>query len=529
MLDTQPDFAGLHLPEILGVETLDSTPWTGYSDPFAPTVPDLSVLEPTIIAETSDYNPDNNSNLLATDPLTGDSLTNTFLLPVVDDTLATAQDLGPIEGTQTINDSVGIDDLNDYYRIQLNSASNLNLSLDGLTADADLELIADNNGDGFADYSEVIDYSYQWGTFSDNISADLPAGTYFVNVEQYSGETPYTLTVSTTQTSLVNPVSDFDPIEGYGLINASAAVSRAIGSPVPFADVPDTYHPNWGLNTIHIPEVWSQGFTGEGVVVAVLDTGVDYTHPDLDGRIWQNIDEIPGNGIDDDGNGYRDDVRGWDFIYNDADPMDYYGHGTHVAGIVAAEQNEFGVTGVAPNAQIMPVQVITDYLGDVDSLASGIYYAVNNGADVINMSLGFDSYSSFYYDLTLLQEAVQFATENGVVVVSSAGNNYGFSPTYPAQYATDWGIAVGASNSYDWVADFSNDAGLTPLDYVVAPGVDIYSTTPNNNYEYFEGTSMATPHVAGVAALMLSANPNLTVAEVEQILTETANHSVLIA
>jgi hypothetical protein len=528
MFETQVDFAQVHLLDpTTGAEILDSTQWSGYSEPLVPSIPDSFLLEPTIITETSDFSLDNNSNLIATDPLTGDSLTNTFLLPVVDDTLTTAQDLGTIEGTQTVSDSVGIDDLNDYYRINLNTEGDLNVSLDGLTADADLELIADYNSDGFADFSEVIDFSYQWGTFSDNISANLPAGTYFINVIQYSGSTPYTLTVSATPTTVVESVSDFDSTQGYGLINASDAVSRAIGSPVSFADVPDTDHPNWGLNTINVPEVWSQGFTGEGVVVAVLDTGVDYTHPDLDGRIWQNIDEIPNNGIDDDGNGYADDVIGWDFIYNDADPMDFFNHGTHVAGIIAAEANEFGVTGVAPNAQIMPVQVITDYLGGVESVASGIYYAVNNGADVINMSLGFED--SFYNDLTPLQEAVQFATENGVVVVSSSGNDYGLSPTYPAQYATDWGIAVGASDFYNSVADFSNDAGFTPLDYVVAPGAGIYSTTANNNYDYFYGTSMAAPHVAGVAALMLSANPNLTVAEVEQILTETANDSVLIA
>ena len=531
MFDTQVDFNRLHLldpaanTELLDSAQWNSAQWSGYSDRFVPSIPDLSLPEP-IIAETSNGGPDISQNLVTTDPLTGASLTPDALLPVVDDTLATAQDLGIIEATQTVSDSVGNFDLDDYYRIQLNSNSDLNLSLEGLTADADLELIEDRNGDGFADSSEVIDWSDQWGNLSETISVNLPAGTYFINVYQYSGFTPYTLTVSTTPTIPVESVSGFDRVEGYGLVNAANAVSRATGSPVPFADVPDTNYP-WELNTINVPEVWSQGFTGEGAVVAVLDTGVDYTHPDLDGRIWQNIDEIPNNGIDDDGNGYADDVRGWDFIYNDADPMDYDGHGTHVAGIIAAEGNEFGVTGVAPNAQIMPVQVAAYNIPDLNSVVSGIYYAVENGADVINMSFGF--YDNFYYDLTPLQQAVQFAADNGVVVVSSSGNDSELSPLYPAQYATDWGIAVGASDSYNWVADFSNDAGFTPLDYVVAPGVGVYSTTPNNNYEYFEGTSMAAPHVAGVAALMLSANPNLTVAEVEQILTETASPDVLIA
>ncbi|MEB3278627.1 MAG: S8 family serine peptidase [Lyngbya sp.] len=534
MFDPQADFAGLHLLNSTNPQILDNALGNGYSDPFVSSVAELLPLEP--LKPTIIHSPDNSPNLLATDQLTGESLTNPFSLPVSDDTLATAQNLGVLNGTQTVSDSVGIFDLDDYYRIELSTASTLNLSLDGLLADADLQLIEDSNGDGFASYNEVIDSSWKWNTLPENISVNLPAGTYFVNVTQYSGSTPYTLTLTATPTTFVEPVPrlepvpGFDSVEGYGLINASAAVSRAIGSPVPFADVPDSYHPNWGLNTINAPEVWTQGYTGEGVVVAVLDTGVDYTHPDLDGRIWQNIDEIPNNGIDDDGNGYADDVMGWDFAGNDAFPMDFESHGTHVAGIIAAEANEFGVTGVAPNAQIMPIQVLSsDGRGAVDTVASGIYYAVNNGADVINMSLGFDSYTSFYYDLTPLQQAVQFAADNGVVVVSASGNYYGFSPVYPAQYATDWGIAVGASDSYNNFAQFSHYAGYTPLDYVVAPGVDIYSTTPNNGYEYLEGTSMATPHVAGVAALMLSANPNLTVAEVEQILTQTANPQILIA
>jgi hypothetical protein len=118
MFETQVDFAQVHLLDpTTGAEILDSTQWSGYSEPLVPSIPDSFLLEPTIITETSDFSLDNNSNLIATDPLTGDSLTNTFLLPVVDDTLTTAQDLGTIEGTQTVSDSVGIDDLNDYYRI----------------------------------------------------------------------------------------------------------------------------------------------------------------------------------------------------------------------------------------------------------------------------------------------------------------------------------------------------------------------------------------------------------------------------
>ncbi|MEA5500304.1 S8 family serine peptidase [Limnoraphis robusta Tam1] len=527
MFDSQTDFSGLYLYDITGAENLD-----GFVSSMSQ-FPTLESLEPVIIPEfLGDHRSDYPQTHPSVDLLTGEqlssissSLSNELIFPdtplISNDSLITAQDLGVLEGTQIINDSVGTFDLDDYYRLQLNSPKDLTLSLDGLIADADLKLIADYNSNGIVDYGEVINSFIQSGSLPENISANLPPGTYYVNVQQYSGDTPYTLTLSTTE-----PVPGFNSVDGYGLVNAAAAVSRGIGSPVPFADVLDTNYP-WELNATNVPEVWTQGFTGEGVVVAVLDTGVDYTHPDLDSRIWQNIDEIPGNGLDDDRNGYTDDIIGWDFLNNNGFPMDFDGHGTHVAGIVAAEANEFGMTGVAPNAQIMPIRVTmtVDQLG-IDSIASGIYYAVNNGADVINMSLG---YYDYYNDLTPLQQAVQFATENGVVVVSSAGNDYWFSPKYPAGYATDWGIAVGASNINNQFADFSNQAGWIPLDYVVAPGVEVYSTIPYNSYSLADGTSMAAPHVAGVAALMLSANPNLTVGEVEQILTQTANPDVLIA
>jgi hypothetical protein len=305
---------------------------------------------------------------------------------------------------------------------------------------------------------------------------------------------------------------------GYGLVDAAAAVASATGQDNPFPDVDYFGGQNdWGLNTVKAPEAWAQGHTGQGIVVAVIDTGVDYTHLDLDGNIWVNQGEIAGNGIDDDGNGFVDDVRGWDFVANDNSPMDEQGHGTHVAGTIAAEKNEFGVTGVAYNAKIMPVRVLNaGGSGSVSNIAAGIKYAADNGADVINLSLG-GAYSSE------IEDAVQYATAKGSVVVMAAGNESASQPSSPANLANQWGIAVGAVDRTNRMANFSNKASIPPLDYVVAPGVDIYSTTPGNTYSSFNGTSMATPHVAGVAALMLSANPNLTAAEVESILTQTAN------
>lgn len=320
----------------------------------------------------------------------------------------------------------------------------------------------------------------------------------------------------TLATTVVTVPDGFNINYGYGLVDAAAAVASALEQTCPFPNVPNLGGEKWGLDMVNAPEVWAQGYAGDGIVVAVVDTGVDYNHSDLDANIWVNSGEIARNGLDDDGNGFVDDIRGWDFVDDDNNPMDLNEHGTHVAGTLAAENNRFGVMGVAYNATLMPVRVLDENSSGIWSdVAAGIYYAADNGADVINLSLG-----GGYSDEVAI--AVEYATELGSVVVMAAGNEFASEPSYPARYATDWGIAVGAVDIDQTMADFSNDAGTTPLDYVVAPGVEVLSTTPGDTYQYFDGTSMATPYVAGVAALILSANPNLTPAEVETILTQTA-------
>ncbi|MBF2080474.1 MAG: S8 family serine peptidase [Synechococcales cyanobacterium T60_A2020_003] len=321
----------------------------------------------------------------------------------------------------------------------------------------------------------------------------------------------------------------FDYKSGYGLVDAAAAVAAALKR-APFASLPNTSD-LWGLDAINAPEAWAEGFTGKDVIVAVLDTGVNYNHKDLKDNIWKNPGEIAGNGIDDDKNGFIDDVRGWKFVDTDSNnPMDLDGHGTHVSGTIAAMNNDFGVTGVAYNAKIMPVKVI-DGRDDNSTqkfdqnLAAGIRYAVDNGARVLNMSLG-----AYIGEPTLqaTQRALQYAYRKGAIAVMAAGNNGAIpgvdSPIEPAAFALDnLGIAVGAiRENYD-LARFSNPAGKTPLPFVVGPGVKVKSTVLQNGYDSYSGTSMASPHVAGVVALMLSANPNLTPDQVRQILIETAN------
>ncbi|MFB2934684.1 S8 family peptidase [Aerosakkonemataceae cyanobacterium BLCC-F154] len=327
-------------------------------------------------------------------------------------------------------------------------------------------------------------------------------------------------TIGFAQGRAGSPIA-YNSTSGFGLVNAAAAVAEATGQN-PFPEVANLGGNSWDLDAIKAPETWSKGYTGQGIVVAVVDSGVDYKHSDLDGNIWVNPREIAGNQKDDDGNGYIDDIRGWDFVTDDNDPMDLDGHGTHVAGTIAAEKNGFGATGVAPNAKIMPIRVLDGSgNGSVMDVAAGIRYAADNGAKVINLSLGGP------YGTAAEASAIKYAAEKGAVVVSAAGNERQLQPGYPARYASHFGIAVGAVNRNNQKASFSDLAGTLPLDYVDAPGVSIYSTFLGNSYRNMSGTSMASPHIAGVAALVLSANPNLTPVQVENILTTTANSTVV--
>ncbi|MGB3652562.1 MAG: S8 family peptidase [Rivularia sp. (in: cyanobacteria)] len=312
---------------------------------------------------------------------------------------------------------------------------------------------------------------------------------------------------------------EYSSRNGYGLANAAEAVAKVIGEDT-FEDVPDKGGKEWGADAVNAPEAWAKGYTGEGVVVAVLDTGVDYNHEDLKNNIWTNSGEIANNGRDDDGNGYVDDFYGWNFDGDNNNTIDVDGHGTHVSGTIAGENNGFGVTGIAYDAQIMPVKVLDDFgSGSNTAVADGIYYAVDNGADVINLSLG-GSFPS-----PGVEEAVKYASDRGITVVMAAGNSGGEMPLYPASYADRYGIAVGAIDEDKNLANFSNRAGSDPLTYVTAPGVDIYSTLPDNKYESYSGTSMATPHIAGVVALMLSANPSFDSKLIRQTLEETSSNN----
>ncbi len=216
---------------------------------------------------------------------------------------------------------------------------------------------------------------------------------------------------------LAEDASSFNPIIGYGFADAAGAVAKAINQET-FPSVPNFGGINdWNINMVNAPEAWEQGYTGSGIVVAVVDTGVDRNHVDLRDNIWTNSNEIPDNGIDDDNNGFIDDVFGWNFNGDNNDTLDVRGHGTHVSGTIAGNNNGDGVTGVAYDAQIMPVKVLNNLgIGNATDVAEGIRYAVDNGANVINLSLGGDTPSKSQ----LL--AIEYAANNGVIVVMAAGN-----------------------------------------------------------------------------------------------------------
>ncbi len=296
----------------------------------------------------------------------------------------------------------------------------------------------------------------------------------------------------------------------------------------------------WGLNNIGqsdgLPgadikaiQAWDLHTGNQNIVVAVIDSGVDYTHPDLADNMWRNSNEIPDNGIDDDSNGYIDDYYGYDFANNDGDPMDDYGHGTHVAGTIAAKgNNALGVAGVAWQAKIMAIKFLNrNGRGTIADAIDAVLYANQMNARLSNNSWGGIGFS------LALKNAIALADEAGVLFVAAAGNsarNTDISSSYPAAYDLPNIIAVAATDDNDNRASFSN-YGSVSID-LGAPGVQILSTVPktgnfccsdSSGYMYLRGTSMASPHVAGAAVLMFSAFPQMNHIQVKERLLNSVD------
>ncbi|MBN4056233.1 S8 family serine peptidase [Rhodothermus sp. AH-315-K08] len=318
------------------------------------------------------------------------------------------------------------------------------------------------------------------------------------------------------------------------------SVRRMIGTPAsdnaPFrVQIPNdpSFATQWQYNSnsdadIDLAEAWDLTTGSPDVIVAVLDSGADLDHPDLAPNLWVNPGEIAGNGIDDDNNGFIDDVNGWDFSDGDNDPSDSDGHGSHTGGTVAAATNNgVGVSGVAGGfgggggARLMPLKIFEEAVDDI--IANAFIYAADNGAVVASNSWGGGDTSS------LIENAIDYFIANaggpgkamvGGIVVFAAGNDGTNSAAngYPASYAPV--IAVSASDQSDQLPDWSNYGSWVDI---TAPGVSILSTVVNG-YDSYDGTSMAAPHVAGVAALLASYAPGLTATEVRQILESSADN-----
>ncbi len=281
----------------------------------------------------------------------------------------------------------------------------------------------------------------------------------------------------------------------------------------------DPYYQNYArryLAPLGVEAGWELETGTPDVVVAVIDTGIDCAHEDLQGACWQNPDEVV-NGIDDDGNGYVDDVNGWNFYEESPDVRDVFYHGTHVAGIIAARMNNGrGIAGIAPGVRVMPLGIFSPRgVGTYYDLIRALLYAADEGAAVINLSLGATSYS---YGEAL---AVAYAYARGAVLVAAAGNRASDRVFYPAAHPQVIGVAATRVNGQR--PGFTNWGSYVD---VVAPGVSIISTIPDDRYGVLSGTSMAAPHVSGLAALIRSRNPRLSPEEVRRLIESTAEDQI---
>ena len=385
----------------------------------------------------------------------------------------------------------------DWYAVELEAGKSYHFYAEGITLNDTYLLLRNSSGNLLKsddDSGEGLDSKIEFRASTSE--------RYYLDVGSYNDELTGTYNISAQEITNSNPETGFNSTDGYGQIDASKVFEELLGINLP--ETSDQGGNLWGLDSINAPDVWNSsnafsGTKGAGSTVAVIDTGVDLTHPEFEDRI----------------------TSGYDFVDNDAIADDGQGHGTHVAGTIAGSHDDgTGISGVAPEAQIMPIRVLgNDGTGWVSDIIAGIRWATNNGADVINLSLGGGGYSQ------AMADAIRYASERGSVVVMAAGNSGGSSPEYPAAHAVNYGIAVGAVDQNRNFANFSNRAGSVNIDYVTAPGVRIYSSIPGGSYARASGTSMAAPHVAGVAALLKSHDDTLTSESIEDLVIGTAENS----
>jgi subtilisin family serine protease/PKD repeat protein len=285
----------------------------------------------------------------------------------------------------------------------------------------------------------------------------------------------------------------------------------------PAAIIPNDplYPEQWGLTAIQASAAWDVVTGTASIIIAVVDSGIDTSHPDLTPNLWVNPGEIPGNGIDDDNNGYVDDVHGWNFVSGSSDIYDGNGHGTQVAGIIAAATNNgLGMAGLCWNCRIMPVRVMAaSGVANYSDIAAGVAYAAAKGASIINLSLG------GYADSRTLRDAISAAVAQGVVVVGGAGNDNVATPFYPAAYGNV--LAVAGTTSDDTRAAFSNYG--TWVD-VSAPAENITTTFRGGDWGASSGTSLGAPFASGLAALVRERWPDWTESAVRLHVARTSDN-----
>ena len=408
------------------------------------------------------------------------------------DSAATSGQLSTDGSTTGVLERMG--DL-DWFAINLQAGNRYQFDLSGGSlADPFLYLVDST--------SELINYNDDANISTINSQITITAatsGTYYLAVGSYDNAYTGSYLLQSTEIAPANP--NFNRIDGFGHVDAQKAFEQLLD--IQLSSVAPLGGNLWSVDNVNAPEIWAggdgfSGSTGEGITIAVIDSGVDLDHPEFSGRI----------------------VPGYDFVDGDPYADDENGHGTHVAGTIAAANDGNGITGIAHEAKIMPLRVLNrDGYGWTSDIISAVRWAADNNADVINMSLGAGGYSQ------AMADAIQYASELGSVVVMAAGNSGIGQPDYPAAFAINHGIAVGAADRSRSLAGFSNRAGETELDYVTAPGVSIYSAVPGGGYATFNGSSMAAPHVAGVAGLLKSHDRSLSPSAVEDLLTGSASNA----
>lgn len=284
-----------------------------------------------------------------------------------------------------------------------------------------------------------------------------------------------------------------------------------------------TGDPTWGVADVNVSSVWSEGVWGQNTVIGIIDSGIDYDHPQLANRLAKNYAELNGKiGVDDDSNGYIDDFLSWNFASNTSDVADHLGHGTHVAGIIAAEHTSTigSVKGIAPSATVLPISFIdSSGSGYISDAIRSIDYAISRRVNIINASWGGGGCSS------ILQEKINSLAANGILFISAsgnAGNNIDRILEYPASLNLKNQITVGAVDSNGFITSFSN-YGLINV-HLLAPGSNILSTYPSSTTHALSGTSMATPFVAAATALLKSYRPSADYSLIKQALIASATN-----